>query len=350
MMLAVALLLPMPVFAVGGSPSEASGVTFDDSQYRTLRSKSVKAKKIKSVELRTMIKEKSDGYSVVQGGCTDGKYAYYLMVSSYTQKGRVLKVNLKTKKVVKRSKILDTWHGNGMTYDSKRKKLVVIAREHRKQEITVIDSRTLKITRQEDVKYDYYELAGKDSLTVTHQRQGLAAIAYVKRYDCYVALERNYENLLFFDPDTFEAIGMAYTDILDDYPGTFQGMDADNKYVYLLLSYYSKGRKVQPYNLILALDWNSENLLPVVNRELIYVPEAWNCNNDGSGRPDAAIRIRSKHEAENIYHTTDKKGREHFYMSEYYGRYAYKTVKVNGKRKKQLYFKRSGYVYDLGII
>ena len=349
-MLALALLLPMPVFAVGGSSSEVTPVTFDESLYRTLSSRAVKAKKIKSIELRTMIKEKNDGYSVVQGGCTDGKYAYYLMVSSYTQNGRILKVNIKNNKVVKRSKILDTWHGNGMTYDSKRKQLVVIAREHRKQEITVIDARTLKITRQEDVKYDYYESAGMDSLSKTHQLQGLAAIAYVKRYDCYVALERKYNNLLFFDPDTFEAIGMAYTDILKDYPGTYQAMDADDKYVYLLLSYYNKSGKVQPYNLILALDWNSENLLQVLNHETLFVPEAWNCNNDGSGKPDAVIRVKTKHEAENIYHTTDNKGREHFYLSEYYGRYAYKKVKVNGKRKKQLYFKRSGYVYDLGII
>ncbi|MBQ6440360.1 MAG: hypothetical protein IJJ06_09600 [Mogibacterium sp.] len=348
--LSVVLVLPMPVFAVGGTPSKGHGVTFDDSAYRTLRNRSVRAKKIKKVELRTLIKENSDGYSVVQGGCTDGKYAYYLMVSSYTQNGRILKVNLKNHKVVKRSKVLNTWHGNGMAYDSKRKKLVVIAREHRKQEITIIDARTLRVSRQEDVKYDYFELAGKDSLTGTHQRQGLAAIAYVKRYDCYVALERTYKNLLFFDPVTFEAIGMAYTDIMEDYPGTYQAMDADDKYVYLLLSYYSKGGEVQPYNRILALDWNSENLLPVVNGELLYVPEAWSCNNNGSGKPDAVIRVKTNHEAENIYHTTDKKGREHFYMSEYYGRYAYKKVKVNGKRKKQLYFKRSGYVYDLGII
>ena len=349
-MLALALLLPMPVFAVGGSSSENTGMTFDDSLYRTLKNRTVKPKKVKDTELRSMLKENSDGYSVVQGGCTDGKYAYYLMVSSYTQKGRVLKVNLKTNKVVKRSKILNIWHGNGMTYDSKRKKLAVIAREHRKQEITIIDAKTLKITRQEDVKYDYYELADRNSLTRTHQRQGLAAIAYVKRYDCYIALEREYKNLLFFDPDTFEAIGMAYTNIREDYPGTYQAMDADDKYVYLLLSYYNKEGKIQPYNRILALDWNSENLLPVLNRELLYIPEAWNCNNDGSGKPDAVIRVKTKHEAENIYHTTDKKGREHFYLSEYYGRYAYKKVKVNGKRKKQLYFKRSGYVYDLGII
>ena len=348
--LAAVLLIPAQVFAVGGSSSESPGVTFDESLYRTVINRSIKAKKIKNVELRTMIKENSDGYAVVQGGCTDGKYAYYLMVSSYTQNGRILKVNIRNNKVVGRSKILNTWHGNGMTYDSKRKQLVVIAREHRKQEITVVDARTLKITRQEDVKYDYYEFAGKDSLTRTHQRQGLAAIAYVNRYDCYVALERTYNNLLFFDPDTFEAVGIAYTDILRDYPGTFQAMDADDKYVYLLLSYYNKGGRVQPNNLILALDWNSENMLPVVNGELICVPEAWSCNNDGSGKPDAVIRIKSKHEAENIYHTTDKTGSEHFYMSEYYGRYAYKKVRVNGKKKKQIYYKRSGYVYDLGII
>lgn len=348
--LAMVLCLPIPVLAVGGSSSESPGLTFDESAYRTLGDRTVRAKKLKNVELRSMLKENSDGHSVVQGGCTDGTYAYYLMVSSYTQKGRILKVRIRDNKVVKRSNILDTWHGNGMTYDSKRKKLVVIAREHRKQEITVIDARTLKITRQEDVKYNYYAFAEKDSLTKTHQKQGLAAIAYVKRYDCYVALERTYDNLLFFDPDTFEAIGLAYTDIRSDYPGTYQAMDADDKYVYLLLSYFSEKGKVQPYNIILALDWNSENLLPVVNGELVCVPEAWTCNNDGSGEPDAAIRIKTKHEAENIYHTTDKKGREHFYLSEYYGRYAYKTVKIKGKRKKQLYYKRSGYVYDLGII
>ena len=353
-MLAVALLLPVPVHAVGGSSSDNSIVTFDDSSYRTLKSRSVRAKKIKSIELRTMIKEKSAGYSVVQGGCTDGKYAYYLMVSSYTQNGRVLKVNIKNNKVVKRSEILNIWHGNGMTYDSKRKKLVVIGRDHRKQEVTVIDARTLQITRQEEVKYNNYTEAEKDSLTKVHQRQGLAAIAYVRQRDCYVALERKYYNLLFFDPDTFEAIGMAYTNIRNDYPGTYQAMDADEKYVYLLLSYFNEGGKVQPYNLMLALDWNSENLMPAVDPEGYeypgYITEAWRCGNDGSGKPDASIRIKSRYEVENIYHTTDKKGMEHFYMSAYHGRCAYKTTNVNGKRKRIRYYKRSGYVFDLGII
>ena len=341
----------------------AYSTTFDESKYRVLGDKAIKPKKRLKGNLTSMIKEKNSGYAVVQGGCTDGTYAYYLMVSNNTQKGRILKVRIKNNKVAARSKVLNTWHGNGMTYDSKRKKLVVIAREHRKQEITVIDASTLKVTRQENVRYDHYAGADSDSLSNVHQQQGLAAIAYVKKYDCYIALERVYHNLLIFDPETFEAIGMAYTDFTDKYPGTFQAMDADEKYVYLVLSAYSKDGKNQPYNLVLALDWNSENLLPVVNasksKDPDHVEKAWSCSNDGSGRPDAVIRVRTKYEAENIYHTTDSNGKEHFYLSEYYGHGIYKTVikrvKVNGRWKKKKvkvlkYYKRDNYVYDLGVI
>jgi hypothetical protein len=267
----------------------------------------------------------------------------------------------------------------------------VIAREHRKQEITVIDASTLKVTRQENVRYDHYAGADSDSLSSVHQQQGLAAIAYVKKYDCYIALERVYHNLLIFDPETFEAIGMAYTDFTDKYPGTFQAMDADEKYVYLVLSAYSKDGKNQPYNLVLALDWNSENLLDVVNGNKKFIEKAWRCDNRGEGKPDAAIRINTKHEAENIYHVADASGKSHFYLSEYYNNPVYKTitqkvkykvkwkkvtrkvkwkkVKKNGKwkwkyKKKKVwkyktkykkvkktvvsYYNRANYVYDLG--
>lgn len=320
-------------------------INFDESGYRVLANRTIRPKKF-SINLRKMINEPDNGYSVVQGGCTDGTYAYYLMVSSKTQKGRVLKVRISTNKVVRRSKVLKTWHGNGMAYDSKRKKLAVISRDHRKQEITLIDAKTLRITKQKNVKYSYRIDAGSEALNKRYKQSGLAAIAYVKKYDCYVTLERVNHNLLIFDPDTFECIGLAYTSFDKRYPGTFQAMDADEKYVYLLLSYYSRK---QPYNLILAIDWNSENLLPVVNagksKDLPFVDHYWFCGNDLSGAPDAAIRIRTGHEAENIYHTK-KNGSEHFYMAEYFGHYAYKKV---GKKKK-LYYKRDNYVYDLGII
>ena len=280
--------------------TEAYKINFNDESVRVLGNRTVKPKKL-GVNLTKMIKESNSGYAVVQGGCTDGKYAYYLMVSSTTQRGRVLKVRIKDNKVIKRSKVLNTWHGNGMAYDSKRKKLVVIAREHRKQEITLIDAKTLRITKQKNAKYHNKINAGSAELNARYKKSGLAAIAYVKKYDCYVAFEREHHNLLIFDPDTFECIGLAYTNLGSKYPGTFQAMDADEKYVYLLLSYYNKS---QPYNLILALDWNSENLLPAVNacksKDPTFVEHYWYCNNKQNGKPDAVIRLKTKHEAENI--------------------------------------------------
>ncbi len=351
-LLALTIAFPVPVFCADedavAETEEPETISYEQTDVpgRRLTSRVIKPRKRLKADLAKLMKS-NKGYDIVQGGCTNGKYAYYLMVSSKTQKGRVLKVKLKNHKVVKRSKVLRTWHGNGMAYDSKRKKLVVIAREHRKQEITVIDAKTLKITRQQNVKYDYFAGAGKDSLWSVHQRQGLAAIAYVKKYDVYVALERVYHNLLIFDPDTFEAIGMVFTEIPDAYPGTFQAMDADEKYVYLLMSSYQKNPAAQPYNLIVALDWNSECLMPVTRGEVPFIEKGWYCHNSGNGAPDAVIRLRTKHEAENIYHTTDKSGRAHFYLAEYYNKPVYKK---SGKKKKLRYYKRKDYVYDLGII
>ncbi|MBE6028350.1 MAG: hypothetical protein E7227_07145 [Clostridiales bacterium] len=327
------------------SGSTGSKITFKESNFRKLKNRTVRGRSL-GINLRSMIGESSGGYSIVQGGCTDGKYAYYLMVSGSTQHGRVLKVRMKDKKVVKRSGVLNTWHGNGMTYDSKRKRLVVIAREDRKQEITCIDANTLKITKQQNVRYTHYKDAGIYSMSPYHQRQGLAAIAYVKKYDCYIALERVAHNLIIINPNNFQAIGFAVTRISSDYPGTFQAMDADEKYVYLLLSQYQSDPSAQPYNIILAIDWNSEKMLPVVNakhRDRVYAKYAWYCGNKKDGKQDAVIRVKTPYEAENIYHIKQKgtRGKGHFYLSEYHGH----SVYSNGRYQ---YFGRDDYVYDLG--
>ena len=314
---------------IAGS-EELSLMTFSETFRPQLTNRTISSPKSLGINLRTLIDEPYNGYSVVQGGCTDGTYAYYLMVSSSTQKGRVLKVRISDKKVVKTSGVLNTHHGNGMTYDSKRNVLVVVAREERKQELTVIDASTLKVKKQQNVKYSYYKDAASGSITSNHQERGLAAISYIPRYDVYLALQRNYHNILIFDPDTFEAIGIVFTRITANYPGVYQAMDADDRYVYLLLSYYDK---TQPYNVIVTLDWNSENLLDIVNGNKKYIEKAWRCGNNGEGQPDAAIRVNTKHEAENIYHVTDASGKSHFYLSEYYNNPVYKTVTQKVKYK-----------------
>ena len=358
---------------VSAEGTESDKITFDDKSLRKLKSRTVKAKNLK-INLRAMIKERPDHYSVVQGGCTDGKYAYYLMVSSKTQKGRVLKVRMGSNKVVKRGPVVDVHHGNGMTYDSKRHRLVVIGRESRRLEVVTIDADSLKLKSKKKANYKY---AGKWKVGKELGYYGLAAIAYVEKYDCFLSLQRITHDILVLDHN-FKVIGFIKTKITAKYPGTYQAMDADEKYVYLLLSPYQFNYRKQPNNIILALDWNSERLLPYVNGSSKKFAKKWSCNNNHSGKPDAVLKLKTSYEAENIYHTTDKKGREHFYLSEYVRDPKYEYVKkdVPGRIKSILikvkdgFIRKNiqmvetgtervrtnrrnqqhGYVYDLGII
>ena len=277
-----------------------------------------------STNLRAYISEAYNGYAVVQGGCTDGTYAYYLMVSSSNQHGKIVKVRMSDRTIVAKSAVLDIWHGNGMAYDSRRHQLVVSSRDdpndgvYRKQQLTCIDAGTLKIVggRQRNVSYSHFASDFRKSY-------GIASIAYVAKYDVYIADQRITHDLMVIDPDTFEVMGMINTKILDQYPGVYQGMDADDQYAYLLLS--SNGN-TQKNNLILALDWNSSMLLDSEGRRKQFVTGTWNCAN--GKLPVAVYRLNTPYEVENIYHTTDSEGRTHFYLSEYFANQQYTKKKV----------------------
>lgn len=385
---------PMSMQALGAEAPEF--VTFDESKYRTLKSKSTTARKL-NVNLRTMLGEGNGGYAVAQGACTDGTYAYYAMASSSTQKCRILKVDLSNHAVLKKGPIIGAHHANGMTYDSKRNLLVAVGYGKWRNQLTLIDPDTLTLTSDspKTVKYPY-PIGG---VTESSKQNGLAAISYVEKYDVFVARSRGRNNgvgdssfnndLWVINAEDFNVIAHITTIVTKAYPNTYQAMDADEKYVYYLLSPGSGQSK----NIILALDWNSENILPVVNKEKEFVEYTWKCNNDGKGKPDAVITIPISHESEGLFHTTDANGNNHFYVSEYHGRYKYKTVtkkkaykvkwkkvkkkvkwkkvRKNGKwkwkyKKKKVwkykkkyktvkvkvkdYYMRDDYVYDLGII
>ena len=356
------------------SPSSRSRITRNTASASNL-----------GINLRKMLDEPRDGYSVVQGGCTDGTYAYSLLVSSGNQKGRILKSRVGTGTVIAKSKVINICHGNGMTLNTKERKLVIVGRESRRNQLTIVNADNLADVSYVNVNYSN---SGYWNNTAGN---GLSCISYIPKYDCYVALQRKTHELLVLDK-YFRVIGQAGTTITAKYPGVYQAMDADERYVYLLLSYHSSR---QPYNIILVLDWNSENLLEVVNGNRSYINKRWLCNNNGSGEPDTVIRINTQYEAENIYHIDQGNGTSRFYLSEYYNNPKYKTVKKtktvkvkwkkvkkkvkvkwkkvkkNGKWKwkykykwkkvwkykkkkktvkvkKLQYFRRTNYVYDLG--
>lgn len=369
--------------AEGAIAFKTYSIIFNESAFRVLTDRYASATKLR-YNLRKKLKEDHDGYSVTQGACTDGTYAYYMMTSSTTQNGKIVKMRISDNKLIATSpKVLKTHHANGMTYDSKRDRLVAVGFKKWRHQLTFIDPVTLKQKGKGTLNYPYTDM---EAVSNGYSQNGIAAIAYIEKYDIYLTRVRGDINnaalndIMIFDADTLNMIGYVRTQITAAYPETYQSMDADEKYVYFLLS-EGKG---QPNNIILALDWNAENLLPVINGEKPYIQNIWSCGNDGSGRADAVIRIGTPHEAEGLYHTTDSAGNNHFYVSEYYGRWKYKKVtkkvkykkkwkkvkkrvKVNGKwktkkvwkyktayKKKKVkvkdYWARDNYVYDIGII
>lgn len=301
------------------------------------------------LSLRDMLGEGHDGYSVAQGAATDGIYAYYMMASSSNQKGRILKVNLGNSADYMAGPVIDIHHANGMTYDSKRKQLVAVGYGAWRQQLSFIDPNSLTLVSQQEISYPY-EIEG---VTAAGKQNGIAAIAYIKKYNVYVARSRGRDNgvgdsylnndIWVINADNLNVIGHIFVHVTGSYPETYQSMDADEKYVYYLLSPGSG----QGNNIILCLDWDSENLLPVLKGEKKYVEYTWKANNNDSGDPDAVMTIPIAHESEGLFHTYDASGNAHFYVSEYYGRWHYKTVtkkvkvKVKWKKVRKWYNKKT---------
>lgn len=334
-MLTVMLVMPMPIFAESGTAKNRPAVNGN-----AISSPEQLKVSGKTLDLRALAGEGHDGYSVVQGSCTDGVYAYYMMVSSANQKGRLLKVRIKDNKVMGRSKVVDVNHGNGICYDSKRNLIVSTTYHDSRQRLAFFDADSLAFKEFKNVKFTYYKNAGSDSINAADRKRGLTAIAYNATYDCYVGMESGYHDIIIYDAATLQAIGKACTTVTAKYPAVWQSMDCDDRYVYYVLSPGTN----QPYNIILCLEWHSEYLDQVRKDGKKCVEKAWTCGSASSekkrdGKPTVTKRINMPYESESLYHVTDPStGKAHFYLSAYRGKAKYewvtKTVKVKVKWKK----------------
>ena len=173
---------------VGGELNDTKDAIILEAQTAFIRKTIANGLKISpktlGINLRKMLGEKHSGYSVSQGGCSDGTYVYYLMVSSYNQKGRVLKTRISDNEVVARSDVIDICHGNGMALDTKRNRLVVVGREDRRNQLTVINVGNAEAAKpifggHYNVNYPYS--SKWTSSKKTCDGYGLSAISYIEK-------------------------------------------------------------------------------------------------------------------------------------------------------------------------
>ncbi len=87
-----------------------------------------------------------DAFTVLQGGGTDGKYAYYAFLNKATDTAVIVKIDIASRETVKISDPLNTGHTNDITYNPKLGKLVVNNSNDSWFRVSFIDPETLTET------------------------------------------------------------------------------------------------------------------------------------------------------------------------------------------------------------
>lgn len=252
----------------------------------------------KTLELRTIAKQTMYGYDTVQGSCTDGTFGYYCLYNQNKENCRIAKVRLSTKKVVKVSGVLDVGHGNDITYDSKRKRLVVAHCAGSVRRLDIVNPSTLKVSSSVNVALPQALLGATDS-----QRKAIrcfSGIAYCSNRDQYVVLLANPYNLLVLDGDLQP---VRYATTTKKSGDIYQGIDATSDFILIATS----PRTGYGNNTVLAFDWE--------------------------GTYQGSLALRNLDEVESVYHVGSK-----FYVSVYrpYYKISYVSAKSASKSGTKL--------------
>lgn len=259
----------------------------------------LKNKKGKLYEYRKLAGQKMYGYDTFQGACSNGKYSWHVLFNRNNNKCRVIKVNMSTHKVVKVSKILPLDHGNDMTYDEKRKQLVVVHYEPHPRRLSVIDPDTLKVKKVKNIKTPTERVSGA-STKFSKSIKGVTGIGYDKQNDEYIVAIMGTRHYMALDASSFKILRVIKVPDLPPY--VRQGMTVKNGFII---------RSYSPYN-------------KKYNQNILYVY-------DSAGNFVKTAKLGAGYEIESVYFDGDK-----MFASTYrsYLKKKTKKVKVKGKKKK----------------
>lgn len=214
----------------------------------------------------------NEDFYVMQGGCTDGKYAYLVLEGSTVmidgenyQKGHVIsKVDMSNWQVVAVSEPMSLGHGNGMCYNPGLNQLVIAMCNDVENTTDLDETKCVAI-----VDADTLEL-----IKVRELDLAINAIDYNPKRDLYVVgIKGNSAAFAVLDAD-FTELGW--------YPGNncglgSQDVDCDDNYIFV----GNSGVSVMPgMEVVKVYDWNGE-YVGIFRVDSVSEQEAlFNCNGD----------------------------------------------------------------------
>ena len=188
---------------------------------------------------RIAAKQKLYQYDTLQGACANGGYAYLTLYNRNVEKCKIVKVRLSDLSVVKVSRVLPIYHGNNLTYNTKKKRIVATCcttNKKAKNRVVFINPNTLKVTSTKNIKLT--KKVKKLPGSVRKKNKGFTAIAYNEKHNCYVARLRQNDNILILNknlkPLRYVKLKGKKTRLL------VQGIETVGNYIYDVRSF--KGR------------------------------------------------------------------------------------------------------------
>lgn len=196
----------------------------------------------------------TNAYDQLQGGGIGSKYAFFISVDNsktkekcLLSKAKVQKGKWKTIKKIKdtskayKKKKIRLNHGNDLTYDSTKKKVVIVSKRQKgknktkveKSSVTLVNPTTLKPTKQIALGIQIY------------------CIAYNKSRNQYVAGKSGGTNFYILDSN-FNKVKEISGQPLGNSTSR-QGADCDNNYIYFLQNIKSNGKYV---NVLMVYTWD----------------------------------------------------------------------------------------------
>ncbi len=219
----------------------------------------------------------SSGYTVTQGGCTDGRYVYLVVenqktlpdgtkISNYKTENhysKIVKLDPETWEIVKTSEALPIDHGNDLTYNVKTGELLLSHCQPNAKYISFVDPETLAVKQKKLLPANI----------------GFFALAYCPEYDRY-AFGTNGQDIAILD----SSLELVKQHSITSTGYVTQGFDCDERYIYCLQ--YKQ-------NVIMIYDWDGTLVARVDIVGLAFEPEFIfryggefyiGCNNSAGGQ------------------------------------------------------------------
>lgn len=188
---------------------------------------------------RIAAKQKLYKYDTLQGACANGGYAYLTLYNRNVEKCKIVKVKLSNLSVVKVSGVLPIYHGNNLTYNTKKKRIVATCcttSKKAKNRVVLINPSTLKVTSVKNIKLT--KKVKKLPKKVRKKNKGFTAIAYNEKHNCYVARLRQNGNVVVLNKNLKP---LRYVKLKGKKTGLLvQGIETVGDYIYDVRSF--KGR------------------------------------------------------------------------------------------------------------